>query len=122
MLKSRILQIIDLAVPRQLVGEANRAPGLTTNKNRRHPLTTCSQAHAECSLNFLRQTIHSVRKKPSSLFGHQRPDTQFQHDAFQSPRSQRILALLFAWKRIFDSDLSHRSDRSQWSERHRSVP
>jgi len=52
---------------------------------------------------------------PSCLCGHRRNDIRHRHhDTSHDICFERFPSLSFAWDRVSNSDLSHRSDRFQW--------
>jgi len=55
-----------------------------------------------------------------SFCGHQRNKSLQQHGTPDGIYLQRLPSLLCAWKRDFNSDLSHHGDRPQWRDCHRS--
>jgi len=67
-LKSRLLQVFDLSMSRQLVDAAMHIAGLMGKETWRCSLTICSQAQAENSLNFSRHIIDSVPTQKLPLF------------------------------------------------------
>jgi len=60
MLNSDIFQVLDLSLPRQLMGAAVRVTGLARENSRSRPLKACSKAYMESSLNFMRKRIDTV--------------------------------------------------------------
>lgn len=67
MLKSRLLQVLDLSVSRVIVGGADRAERLRRKNTRRRPLMNCLQNHAESSLSLPGQKIDYARKKKNLI-------------------------------------------------------
>jgi len=94
---------------------------LKTKDILRHSLTISSQVHAESSMNFSIQIIDFVRGIKSPFF-YLWNGIRGLHDTSQgirAPGGTRLLRL--HGKCAVDNDLTHRSDRFEWSERHRAA-
>jgi hypothetical protein len=97
MLKSRLLQVLDLSVSRVIVGGADRAERLRRKNTRRRPLMNCLQNHAESSLSLPGQKIDYARKKKIAfLCGYRRNGIRGQHDASHVTSSSRCPSLQVA--------------------------
>jgi hypothetical protein len=118
-LKSRILQVFDLSLSRQLAGAASLATGLR-RKNSTLSFGDCLTRSSCVQTVLVRQSNRFCSKdKSSALRGHRRNGMPYQNDTSQVIFAHRLRSLLFVMKRVLDWDFSHRSDRLERSVRPR---
>lgn len=97
--ESRIYQVFDFYVLRQLGHAVTRATGMTRKSTQMRSLTTCTPAHIERSLYSSHRAMHSVQIENAPFLYGIRPNAiRRQRDTYDQICAQRFQILRFPWK------------------------
>lgn len=119
MLKSRILQIFETSISRQIMDAAIRTPRWMKERYRSRRLATCPHAHIKSTDLVRSKNEFRLRDTFQCVCGCQLYGIPHQHHPSHGKCLQTLPSRLCAWRRATASDLSHHCDRMKWRMCHR---